>query len=328
MTDPAPSEIRELAHARVAARQRRDWPEADRLRAEIEAAGWKLVDRGMHFELVAAHPSDVVVDALVRYGRSAAVPSNLEVPTTAFATVVLLATDWPDDLARMLAGLGTHAPEGTQVVVVADAPSRDQEAALRDPVGPAAAPIASLAPEVVWTSERLGHAAAMNAGLRRAMAPVAILLDTSLEPIGDAVTPLVRALDDPTVAVTGAWGIVSADLRRFEDGPVGDVDAIEGYCQAFRREDVAARGPLDERFRFYRNLDMWWSLVLRDEGEGNRPRRALRLHELPLVRYEHRGYASLPPGERDRLSRRNFYRIMDRFGSRQDLLLATSASEA
>jgi hypothetical protein len=181
---------------------------------------------------------------------------------------------------------------------------------------------------VIWTSERLGHAAATNAGLRRASAPVAILLDTSLEPVGDVVTPLVRALDDPTVAVTGAWGIVSADLRRFEDGPAGDVDAIEGYCQAFRREDVAARGPLDERFRFYRNLDIWWSLVLRDEGEANRPRRALRLADLPFVRHEHRGYASLPPGERDRLGRRNFYRVMDRFGSRQDLLLATPVAES
>ena len=44
---------------------------------------------------------------------------------------------------------------------------------------------------------------------------------------------------------------------------------------AFRRADAAARGPLDERFRFYRNLDIWWSLVLRDEGEGSPPRRAV-----------------------------------------------------
>ena len=46
---------------------------------------------------------------------------------------------------------------------------------------------------------------------------------------------------------------------------------------AFRRADAAARGPLDERFRFYRNLDIWWSLVLRDEGEGEPPRRAVAL---------------------------------------------------
>ena len=121
---------------------------------------------------------------------------------------------------------------------------------------------------MVWTSERLGYGAATNIGLRRATGPVVILLDTSVQPTGDLVTPIVRALDDPTVAVVGGWGIVSADLRKFEDAPAGDVDAIEGYVQGFRRADAASRGPLDERFRYYRNLDIWWSLVLRDEGEG------------------------------------------------------------
>ena len=174
--------------------------------------------------------------------------------------------------------------------------------------------------EIVWTSERLGYAAATNIGLRRAGSPVVVLLDTSVEPTGDVVTPLVRALDDETVAVAGGWGIVSSDLRKFEDAPAGDVDAIEGYLTAFRRADAAARGPLDERFRFYRNLDIWWSLVLRDEGEDAPPRRAVSLDGLPAVRHEHRGYTSLPDDERDRQSKRNFYRIIDRFGWRRDLL--------
>ena len=116
-------------------------------------------------------------------------------------------------------------------------------------------------------------------------------------------------------------GIVSNDLRHFEDAPPGEVDAIEAYCLAFRREDFATRGPFDERFRFYRNLDIWWSLVLRDEGEGTAPRRAVALADLPLTRHEHRGYTSLAPDERDRQSKRNFYRIIDRFGSRRDLLV-------
>jgi hypothetical protein len=34
---------------------------------------------------------------------------------------------------------------------------------------------------------------------------------------------------------------------------------------------------------------------------------------------------SLPEPERDRLSRRNFYRIIDRFGGRRDLLIAPDA---
>ena len=147
-------------------------------------------------------------------------------------------------------------------------------------------------------------------------------MDTSVEPTGDVVTPLARALDDPSVAVAGGWGITSRDLRTFEDAPAGDVDAIEGYLMAFRRGDAADRGPLDERFRFYRNLDIWWSLALRDEGEGSTPRRAVRVADIPAVRHEHRGWASLPDEERTRQSKRNFYRIIDRFGSRRDLLVS------
>jgi len=145
-----------------------------------------------------------------------------------------------------------------------------------------------------------------------------VVLDMSVEPHGDVVTPLAQALDDPTVGVAGGWGIVSDDVRRFADAPSGDVTAIEGYAIAFRRADAADRGPLDEHFRFYRNLDIWWSLVLRDEGEGTPPRRAVSV-ELPAHRHEHRGWTSLPDAERDRLSKRNFYRIIDRFGARRDL---------
>ena len=315
-----PDDILSAAHARAAARAAGDWDEADRLRAEIEAAGWKIADRGTDFALTPAAPPDVAEGERIRYGSSASVPARWAEPATGLATVVLIATDWADDLARTLAGIRASAPDGTSVVIVADGPSAEQAEALEaleetDLTAPAELPI-----EIVWTSERLGHAAATNIGLRRAGSPVVVLLDTSVEPTGDLVTPLVRALDDATVAVAGGWGIVSSDLRKFEDAPAGDVDAIEGYLIAFRRADAAARGPLDERFRFYRNLDIWWSLVLRDDGEDAPPRRAVSLDGLPALRHEHRGYTSLPDDERDRQSKRNFYRIIDRFGWRRDLL--------
>jgi cysteinyl-tRNA synthetase len=316
----APDEVRHWAQARLDARAAKDWAEADRLRAEIEAAGWRIIDRGSHFSLEPAHAPDVVEAGRTRYGSSAAVPSRLEEQVDAFVTVILLAIDQPGDLARTLAGLRTYAPPGTQVVIVADQPSPDQETELLARGGPADRPIGGVLPEIIWTSERLGHAAATNAGMRRAVAPVIVLLDTSIEPVGDLLSPLVRALDDASVAVAGGWGIVSEDLRRFEDAPPGDVDAIEGYGLAFRRAELAARGFLDERFRFYRNLDIWWSLVLRDNGADRVPRRAVRLAEPLGIRHEHRGYTSVEPAERDRLSKRNFYRILDRFGARRDLL--------
>jgi hypothetical protein len=316
-----PDDVLSTAHARARAREARDWAEADRLRAEIEAAGWSVVDRGTDFALAPATPPDVAEGDRVRHGSSSTVPSRLDEPAVGLATVILLATDWPDDLDRALAGIRASAPAGTSLVIVADAPAAEQEDALTsiEQVVSGEAGLGTLPIEVVCTSERLGHAAATNIGLRRAVGPVAILLDTSVEPTGDFVTPLVRALDDPTVAVVGGWGIVSSDLRRFEDAPPGDVDAIEGYCQAFRRADAASHGPLDEHFRFYRNLDIWWSLVLRDSGQDQPPRRAVSLADLPLLRHEHRGYTSLPEAERDRQSKRNFYRILDRFRDRRDL---------
>lgn len=317
-----PDAVLSAAHARARAREARDWAEADRLRAEIEAAGWKVADRGTDFALTPAAPPDLTDGERILYGSSQSVPSRFDEPDVGVATVILLATDWPADLARTLDGLRAASPTGTSIVIVGDGPSPEQRVALDSvTVGGAAPGRSSAVPvEVVRTSERLGQAAAVNAGMRRATGQIVVLLDTSVEPTGDVVTPLALALDDPTIAVVGGWGIVSRDLRRFEDAPPGDVDAIEGYCQAFRRADAAVRGPLDEHFRFYRNLDIWWSLVLRDAGEANPPRRAVSLDGLPLVRHEHRGYTSLPEAERDRQSKRNFYRILDRFRDRRDLL--------
>jgi cysteinyl-tRNA synthetase len=324
----APEPVRALAHARSDARARRDWPEADRLRGEIEAAGWRIVDRGTDFSLEPAHPDDIVEDGRTRYGSSSAVPSRLDEPDSALASVILIATDQPEDLARSVAALRRFAPAGTHLVIVADDPSAEQSASLIGPEGPAAEPIGGSPVEIVWTSAPLGYAAATNAGLRRAAGRIVVLMDTSVELTGDLIGQLEAALADPSVAVAGGWGIVSDDLRRFEDAPAGDVDAIEGYALAFRRADLGQRGLLDERFRFYRNLDIWWSLVLRDEGEGRPPRRAIRISDPAATRHEHRGYTGVPPAERDRLSKRNFYRIIDRFGSRRDLLVSSRAGSA
>ena len=318
-----PQPILDAAHARAAARAARDWTTADRLRDEIEAAGWRVVDRGTDFKLEPAHPPDVVAEGDVRYGRSDAVPSRLAAPDAASVTVVLVATDQPDDLDRALAALRRTAPAGTQVVVVADAPDEAQEARL--PVaGPDAEPTLEI--EVVRTSAALGWGASLNIGLRRASGGVVVFMDTSVEPLGDVLSPLIEALAAQDVAVAGAFGLRSDDLRRFEEVATGDVAAIEGYLLAFRRADAAAVAPLDEGFRFYRNLDIWWSLVLRDRGEGTAPRRAVVVEGLALARHEHRGWTAVAEAERDRLSKRNFYRVLDRFRARPDLAVGEAGT--
>jgi GT2 family glycosyltransferase len=233
----------------------------------------------------------------------------------------MVATDWPEDMQRAVGAFRAHAPAATQIVVVANGPSEDQEAAL---LGLAA----DDGVEVVWMRGRVGHAAALNAGIRRASAPVVLLVDPGIEPQGDLVSAVTGALDDASVAVAGPFGIVSDDLRHFAAPPEGvvDVDAIEGYALGFRRTDYVTRGPLDEHFVFFRNLDIWWSLVLRDQDEDAPhdapPRRAVRTPGVPVVRHTHRDWARLPEDERDRLSKKNLYRVLKRFATRRDLLVS------
>ena len=335
MSDQAPADIRELAAARAAARSAGDWPEADRLRARIEDAGWKVVDAGTTFRLAPTVAADRVEDGRVRYGASASVPSRLGEPAVDGATVVVRATDRPDEVQRLLEGLRRHAPAGTQVVIVADAPSRGQAAALDGPADPVLAPLEGTEPEgrpeVVWTATRLGVAGGLNAGIRRASRAVVIVLDSSVEPTGDFITPLMGALAEPTIAIVGAWGSTTTDLRRFDPSPPGDVAVVDGGLLAFRRDEVVTRGPLDETFRTGRHLEAWWSLVLRDAGEGIAPRRAVRLADLPVVRHDEPGDeavaraaeadSAFPTRERGRLDKRAFYRIVDRFGRRTDLIV-------
>lgn len=322
MREPAPASVVALAQARAAARARRDWTEADRLRAEIEGAGWKVVDEGLSFSLRPTHAPDVVLAGRARYGHATGVPSRLTEAAAGVAAIVLLAGDDPDEVSRVVAAAHAHAPAGTSLVVVADAPSASVEAALEgaearmgdDPQQPI---------EVILTSERLGHAAIANAGMRRAAAPVVVILGEGVEPVGDVVAPLVGALEDPAVAVAGAPGIATTDLRHLDHASPGPAQAIGLRCLAFRRDDFVTRGPLDEHLRTDEYLATWWSLVLRDEGRGAAPRRAVAL-DLPLLgrgaKEEPAGGAQSVTTPSGRAGRRDYYRLLERFGGRQDLL--------
>jgi cysteinyl-tRNA synthetase len=166
----------------------------------------------------------------------------------------------------------------------------------------------------------LGFATAVNAGIEAATGETCVLFDPGIELTGDAGSPLIALLSDPKVAVAGPYGIRGkGTLKEFEEDPGPEVDAIEGYCMAFRRADALAVQGFDPKFRFYRIADIDFSFRLRDHGG-----RAVALSGLPLNRFEHRLWEAMPAAERDRLSRRNFYRFLDRWGKRQDLLVGGS----
>ena len=306
--DPLPAEIRALVNERSNARKAEDWPRADALRDEIAALGWEVQDGPKRSTARPLLPAEA---AATGYASPEDLGSTLDEAAAVSSSVQVVAYEHPDDLRRLLAGLAAHPPSVSwELVVVANAPSFDLGPALE------AAPAE---PAVLRTSERLGWADARTLGMRRSRGETTVLLDTSLEPTGDFLEPLLATFDDPSVGLAGAWGVTSADARQFEEAPPGEVDAIEGYCLAVRREALRAVGGFDRRFRFYRNADLDFSFAVRDAGW-----RAVRTGPLPLTRHEHRGYTSLPDAERDRLSRRNFYRFLDHWGDRRDLLLHPS----
>src|ERR1044072_570818 len=92
-----PDDVLSLAHARSAARAARDWAEADRIGAEIEAAGWKVVDRGTDFALQPAAPPTIEDGGVVRYGAWAAVPSPRGAAAAGLPTGGVRAPEWAPD---------------------------------------------------------------------------------------------------------------------------------------------------------------------------------------------------------------------------------------
>ena len=199
-------------------------------------------------------------------------PSRFDEPATGVATVVLIATDWPDDLERALAGL--RAPRAGRDV------GRDRR---RRPVGRAGRPRSTAMPAARRHRRSSGRPrgwatrAATNIGIRRASG--AGRRPARHEPRADR-RHRDAARGRAWTTRRSPWPAAGASCRatcgRSRTRRPGDVDAIEGYARPSGASDAAERGPLDERFRFYRNLDIWWSLVLRDEGEGETapPRRA------------------------------------------------------
>jgi GT2 family glycosyltransferase len=161
----------------------------------------------------------------------------------------------------------------------------------------------------------LGTAGGRNVALKQARGQFVVMLDTSVEVTGDIFAPLRKLLADETVGVVGRWGVVTTDMREFSEAEAsGGVDAVEGYLMAFRRDVLREAGLLDEKFRFYRHLDLDFSYAVRSHGY-----RAVIDTKLRVKRHEHVEWTATPPEERERLSKRNFYRFLRKWAGREDV---------
>ncbi len=239
-------------------------------------------------------------------------PQTDEPATPRAVTLFTVVHGWIPDVERWLLSVFTHCKADFEALVVDNSGDARMAGWMQTRVADRLRSLRLDPP--------LGFATAVNAGIEAATGDVCVLFDPGIELTGDAVSPLIAALSDPTVVVAGPFGIRGkGTLKEFEEDPGPDVDAIEAYCMAFRRADAQAVAGFDPKFRFYRIADIDFSFRLRDRGG-----RAVVVPGLPLERYAHRLWEATPAEERDRLSRRNFYRFLDRWGKREDLLVGGS----
>ena len=284
------SEAARLLEERGRLRAARDFAAADEVRERLRQGGWEVVD--------AAEGSTL---------RQAPLPEAPPEPRE--VTLLTLVHGWPEDVARWLDSIRRHPPgRDWEVLLVDNSGDPDVRAHLQQLAGERVR-LHAVEPATGW-------AEAANQGLDKAAGDLVVLFDPGVELEGP-IDDLLAALDDPKVAVAGPFAVRAGDrMTHFHEAePGGPVHAIEGYCLAMRRSDAIAEGGFDSKFRFYRIADFELSLRLRAAGG-----REARLVAVPVRKHAHRLWEATEPEERERLSKRNFYRLLDRWRQRQDLI--------
>ncbi len=296
-----PEAVRQWAAERDRLRAEKKFAESDTLRDRIAAVGYTVKDSP-------AGPAF----ALTRHPGASAVPSQLDKPATLEWSVNLLARNNRDEILRAARSVLQWAPESLEVVIVDNGSTDDSPAAL----AALAAEDARVRP--IFLAADVGEGAGRNAGLRASRGSRIVILGGHMELVGDVFIPLAATLADEAIGATGSNGLTSADLFNFDPAPTAEADAIEFYLFAFRRDRLARVGMLDEKFVFYRNIDLDWSMAFKDQGL-----RLVVTPGLPLTAHPH-PYLRMDPAERDKLSKKNYRRFLEKWRDRKDLLTVNS----
>lgn len=324
-TDPqvylaaVPSEVAAQVQDRQALRQRGEYAPADQVRQQIRSEGYDVRDTAKGSLVLPRRPED----EFTVLSSSTDAPDNTASSDLYEFSVNLLAHNSREDLERCIQSICRHSDAHQIELVIVDNGSTDDTLAYLQRLARhgdlAGERGQKIGVQVLFADHNMGFAAGRNATMRASRGRYVILMDTSIEVTGDIWEPLANALSDQSVGVVGPYGLVTEDLREFYESQGPDVDAIEGYLMAFRRELLQEVSWVDEKFRFYRLMDIYFSFFFKTSG--------YRAVVTPLVaerveKHLHREWYSLSEDERAAKSKKNYDIFRARWHHGENLLVA------
>lgn len=313
-----PSEIASLTREREQLRARQEYELADQLRTRIQAAGYTLRDSQRGPLLSRRRPEE----EFTVLSRSADAPDRVALPDRYQFSINLLAQNNRADLERCIQSIRRYAGPHQIELVILDSGSTDDTLPYLEQLarrGELSGPQGQqLGLQVLFADHNMGFGAGRNATMRASQGHHILLLDTSIEICGDIWRPLAASLADEAVGLAGPYGLVTTDLRDFQEVVQPDVDAIEGYLMAFRRELLPEVGGINEKYRFYRLADVHFSFFFK--AAGYRLVRTATVSER-LTRHPHREWYSLSEFEQATKSKKNYDIFRQRWHHGQSLLV-------
>ncbi|TMF46533.1 MAG: cysteine--tRNA ligase [Chloroflexi bacterium] len=322
--EKVPANIAERVQDYEALRQQKDYVQADQLREELAADGYTVRDT-RNGALVLPRRLE---DEFTVLSSSSDAPDNTNSPDLYEFSVNLLSHNSRDDLDRCIRSICRHANGCAIELVIVDNGSTDETLAYLQQLarnGDLQADNGErIGLQVLFADHNMGFAAGRNATMRASRGRYIMLMDTSIEVNGLIWEPLAQTLADRNMGVVGPYGLVTDDLREFRESTGPDVDAIEGYLMAFRRALLPEVGWIDERFRFYRLMDIHYSFFFKTSGYRvlTTPQVAER-----IIKHPHREWLSLSEDEQATKSKKNYDIFRDRWHHGESLLVANYCPE-
>ena len=290
----APDSVHELAKARLAARAEKNFALSDRLRDEIAALGFEVVDVSGGYEL---RPKK-------RFPTYESTRDIRPINSGKFEiTVAMIVDGFHDDAVTTIKSIKEYCQCAIAVLVLGEPGILVNELDART--------------SLVQLTEDFGWGENANALLRNVTSEFIVIMDPSTRFIGDAISPVLAELKKREfVAVGWRGGLINLEdeWRSVDDKGSGEVDVLFSYFIAMHREDALASRGFSNRAHYYRNADIEFSLNMR-HANG----RLLQM-DLPLEQDRHHGYHDTDPEYRDAQSKKNYDRILERFRGKTAIL--------